>query len=414
MKKYTSSTSLIKTVFIVLLTAWFSSPSTAQTLESKRFTLDRENFVDTIKIKIWDGAIVVPVEIAGKTRNMMFDTGAQTAFWIGAEEDWMMPSGDSIKVYDSQNQSQKKAIIKFPSIKMGNTSIENYPMIVDEGMGGWTCGEIDGGLGCDLVAKGLSFKFDTKDSLMIVTDRKGFFSKEEKRQPKLKYEPYKSYYMVCPLVWVDFPWGRAKMIFDLGCVGGWVDIPEPFLKRWAEDHPKIRQKINDYTVDIDTSITTSAGLFGRSEDTMLYRRLHFPEITMGDLALHDLWISTNSRMIKTGSAVLERTSLIIDCPKKWFVFLPHDGNKEIVVGNENKKGVTHTFAVPNDTLGAVKAVVRKGSEAYQKGIRTGDYLISVNGVPITDYCTYFNLDTDDEVKHYVYRSPEGEIKEVEW
>ena len=76
--------------------------------------------------------------------------------------------------------------------------------------------------------------------------------------------------------------------------------------------------------------------------------------------------------------------------------------------------MTHTFAVPNDTLGAVKAVVRKGSEAYQKGIRTGDYLISVNGVPITDYCTYFNLDTDDEVKHYVYRSPEGEIKEVEW
>jgi hypothetical protein len=68
----------------------------------------------------------------------------------------------------------------------------------------------------------------------------------------------------------------------------------------------------------------------------------------------------------------------------------------------------------NDTLGEVKAVVRKGSEAYQKGIRTGDYLISFNGIPITDYCTFLNLDTEVEVKRYVYRSPKGEIKEVEW
>ena len=35
--------------------------------------------------------------------------------------------------------------------------------------------------------KGISFKFDTKDSLMIVTDRKGFFAKEEKGHAKVKY-----------------------------------------------------------------------------------------------------------------------------------------------------------------------------------------------------------------------------------
>ena len=147
---------------------------------------------------------------------------------------------------------------------------------------------------------------------------------------------------------------------------------------------------------------------------MLYRRLHLPEITMGDLALQDVWISTNSHMLKTGSALLERTSLIIDGPKKWFVFLPHDGKRKIVVGNEDERGVRHGWAGKNDTLGVMKAVVRQDSEAYRKGIRTGDYLISINGVPITDYCTFLNLVESGEMKRCVYRTPEGETMEVEW
>jgi len=400
--------------FLFLLAVLTAFSASAQKKSFRNIRFSQHDFVDTVKIKIWDGAVIIPVEINGEVKNLMFDAGANWGFWIGHEEGWMKPAGDSLTVYDSQKAKKKMAVFRMPPMKMGKTTIENYPLVVDNALTDMVCDKIDGAFGFDLVTCGLSFKFDTKDSLMIVTDRKGFFSKEEKRQPKLKYEPYKSYYMVSPRVWVYFPWGRAKMIFDLGWVGGWIDVPEPFLKNWAKDNPKIRFGIADYTVHIDTTLLTSAGLFGQSEDTMLYRRLHLPEITMGDLALQDLWISTNSHMLKTGSALLERTSLIIDGPKKWFVFLPHDGKKEIVVGNEDKRGVRHGLAGKDDTLGVMKAVVRKGSEAYQKGIRTGDYLISINGVPITDYCTYLKLDEDGEVKHYVYRSPEGEIKEVEW
>ena len=107
-------------------------------------------------------------------------------------------------------------------------------------------------------------------------------------------------------------------------------------------------------------------------------------------------------------------SLIIDGPKKCFFFLPHEGNREITVGNEQRIGLTHTMADKGDTLGVLKAVVRKDGEAYQKGIRSGDYLISVNGIPITDYCSYINLKIDPDNVHYVYRTPKGENKEVDW
>lgn len=215
----------------------------------------------------------------------------------------------------------------------------------------------DGAFGFDLVTCGLSFKFDTKDSLMIVTDRKGFFKKEEKRQPKLKYMPYNSYYMTSPLVWVNFPWGRYKMLFDSGWIGGWIDMPEQTQNRWSKDNRKMQKEIDEYTVQIDTTISTEVGIFGRSLDTMLYRRLHFPEVKLGDLALQDFWISTNSLSTKTGSAILEHASLIIDGPKKCLFFLPHDGKSEIVVGNQEKKGLTHVLADKGDTLGVMKGIM---------------------------------------------------------
>ena len=39
-------------------------------------SFSKKDFADTIKIKVMDGAVVIPVEIAGKTRNLLFDTGS--------------------------------------------------------------------------------------------------------------------------------------------------------------------------------------------------------------------------------------------------------------------------------------------------------------------------------------------------
>ena len=78
------------------------------------------------------------------------------------------------------------------------------------------------------------------------------------------------------------------------------------------------------------------------------------------------------------------------------------------------KGLKLVFADKSDTLGVLKAVVRKDGEAYREGIRSGDYLESINGVPITEYCTYLNLVNDTKMKRSVFRTPEGERKEIVW
>jgi hypothetical protein len=164
---------------------------------------------------------------------------------------------------------------------------------------------------------------------------------------------------------------------------------------------------------MDTTIMTYAGLFGASYDTVIGGELCFPEIEIGDIVLKEVWVSTATHNRAVGSALLEHVSLIIDAPKKSFYFLPHDGNPEITVANRGR-GLNLVPAEEGDTLGAVKAIVRKGTKAYEKGLRTGDYLISVDGTPIPDLCTYMLLVRHGATKRFVFRSPEGEIKEVEW
>ena len=390
------------------LLALTSLPAAAQEIDLTDFTLSRHDFVDTVKVEIFKGAVIVPVEIEGETRRLMFDTGAEFGFWIGGKEAWMQPSGENISILDSQKTNREIPLYKVPSMTLGSTVIEGYPIIAQEEMGEIVCGRFDGGLGFNLVAKGLSFKLDTKDSLLIITDRKRFFAKEEKGQPTLKYREDD-----LPRVMVDFPFTRVKMIFDTGWFGGWFDFPEYWLNRFSEGDRKMQQTIDGLTVQRDTTVVVQSGFFGRSTDTVTYRMLHIPTVMLDDLTFKDVWMSTDSHSLKTGSALLKHNSLIIDAKKKRLVFLPHDGNFEQVVNNEGD-GVFFITASEGDSLGAVQAVVRKGSKAYQKGIRTGDYLVSANGIPISDICTYVSLSYKEKVKSMVFRTPEGIEKKIDW
>ena len=385
-----------------------SLSASAQDIDLTDFTLSRHDFVDTVKVEIVNGAVIVPVEIEGETKRMVFDTGAEFGFWIAGNEAWMQPMGNSINIIDSQKTSREIPLYRVPSMTLGATVIEGYPIISQEEINEIMCGRFDGGLGFNLVAKGLSFKLDTKDSLLIMTDRKRFFAKEEKGQPTLKYREDD-----LPRVKVDFPFTRVKTLFDTGWLGGWFDFPEYWLNRFSEDNKEMRQTIDRLTVQRDTTVVAQSGFFGRSTDTVTYRTLHIPTVKLDNLAFKDVWMSTDSHSLKTGSALLKHNSLIIDAQKKRLVFLPHNGNLEQEVKNEGD-GVYFITTSEGNSLGAVQAVVRKGSKAYRKGIRTGDYLVSANGIPISDICTYVSLSYKEKVTRIVLRTPENEIKEVMW
>jgi hypothetical protein len=401
-----------KTIITILLALVTTTSVLAQNLIKTATTpvsFSKRDFADTIKIKVIDGAVVVPVEIEGRIRHFLFDTGSPLGLWQGQKETWMRQfMADSLLFGDSNKNRRHKTIYQIPTMKMGNLQIENYPLIVEDAMKDYLCGRFDGVLGFNLVGKGLSFKLDTKDSLLIVTDRKKFFAEEEKGQPTAKYKMKRAY---CPLVYVETPVGWVETVFDTGAMNRWFDLPQADLDRWFQKNPKKRNLLDDLTIQTDTTINTGVGIYGMSTDTVVGRFLHFPTIKIDKLPVNDLYITTAHPTMLVGSAVLKHVSLIIDAPRKQFVLVPHNG-QEITVGNSEAGSVSLIPSEVGDTLGVLKAVVRKGSTAYQKGIRTGDYLIEVNRIPIKDICTYMLMERKDEEALFKFRSPDGIEKVV--
>lgn len=399
-------------VIAILLAAFSLSSAMAADLfklSTEAISLSKKDFADTIKVRVIGGAVIVPVEIEGRTLNMLFDTGTPIGIWMGQKEAWMKQvAADSMLFYDVNDRSQNKNIYQIPTVKMGNLCIENYPVIVEDAMSEFTCSRFDGAIGFNLVGKGLSFKLDTKDSLLIITDRKDFFAKEEKGLPSAKYNMKKSY---CPEILIDTPLVLMETIFDTGALNIWLNLPEDAFDLWFKNAPKKRKMLGDMTIQTDSVVKAAVGLYGMSVDTLVGRLLHFESIKIGKLPVNDLYVSTACKGMRLGSAVLKHASLIIDTPRKRFVFVPHKV-QDITVGNRETESISLIPAEKGDTLKLLKTFVRKGSKAYQEGIRTGDYLIEANGIPIKDLCSYMLMDWNPEENTFKFRSPDGKEKQI--
>lgn len=370
-------------------------------------SFSKKNFADTIKVNITDGAVIVPVEIEGMKKHLLFDTGSPLGLWIGEKENWMKQiTTDSLYLGDINKKQRNQIIYQVPTIKLGDLSIESYPMIVDDAMSGFICNRFDGVIGFNLVGKGLSFKLDTKDSLLIITDIKDFFADENKGYPTAKYKMKQFYH---PSVIVDTPLGSLETVFDTGALNTWYDLPQEYLERWFQKSPKISKVLDNLTIQTDTTIRASVGIYGLDIDTLVGRFLHFPTIKIGKLPVNDLYVTTTHKTSRIGSAILKHMSLIIDASRQQFVFQPHD-KQNITVSNSEIGSISLIPTEADDTLGVLKAFVRKGSDVYRQGVRTGDYLIEINGTPISDLCSYLLMEHKHEETSLKFRSKNGIVK----
>ena len=81
-------------------------------------------------------------------------------------------------------------------------------------------------------------------------------------------------------------------------------------------------------------------------------------------------------------------------------------------GNWNTRGFSVRPSAGEDAPYPLQVTVMEGKEAWRKGVRTGDYILEYNGVPIRDICTYILLKKQDKDSAYKFVSPDGTVKEV--
>ena len=113
-----------KTIITILLALVAMTSIVAQDMiktATAPISFSKKDFADTIKIKMIDGAVIVPVEIEGQTRKLLFDTGSPLGLWQGQKEAWMRQfTTDSLTLGDINKRSRNQIIYQFPTIKMGN------------------------------------------------------------------------------------------------------------------------------------------------------------------------------------------------------------------------------------------------------------------------------------------------------
>ena len=103
-----------KTLITILLTLVAVAAGAQDKVSWKSFLkaveFSQRDFVDTIKVKIESGAVIVPVEIAGRERHLLFDTGAEHGFWFGNQEGWMKPINADF-LFRSPGGTEKRVVI---------------------------------------------------------------------------------------------------------------------------------------------------------------------------------------------------------------------------------------------------------------------------------------------------------------
>ena len=101
-----------QTIITILFTLVTTTPILAQNLIKSAtvpVSFSKRDFADTIKIKVIDGAVVVPVEIEGRIRHFLFDTGSPLGLWQGQKEVWMRQLlADSLLFGDSNKNRRHK------------------------------------------------------------------------------------------------------------------------------------------------------------------------------------------------------------------------------------------------------------------------------------------------------------------
>lgn len=369
------------------------------------FTLSEKDFCDTIPIAIEDGQLFVNVEMDGKARRILLDTGSsQGMIYEDTEMEGAIELGYMIS-NDANNHADTVKVVALPPFRLGNFQIGHYVATVLPRPA--VHPKHDAIIGFDLFNRGLYAKIDAQRGIMVITDRKKAFVEEEKMGFSVRYKLkwFVPYLMTSPFInHVD------EALFDTGFKQLYTMNKGSFDKHRQNDLSRLSKHLG---TDIERQVEGRAkgqfsiGAFGAEQaDEVVF--LHLDRLKWGDFSFHDVRCITTQGASKIGSPLLQYGSLIINPTKKRLTFLPYNSTDSVTIGN---KPMSVAF-VPIDGKANV-GLIYEGSEAYQAGLRQGDTILEIDGKPIPTFQDFISFRfIKDHLHHFLVRNKEGEIKEI--
>ena len=369
------------------------------------FTLSEKDFCDTIPIVMEEGQLFLDVEMGGKARRLLLDTGSsQGMIYENAQLEGCVELGNMIS-HDANNHSDTVKVVALPPFRMGNLQIGNYVATVLPRPA--LRQKHDAIIGFDLFNRGLYAKIDTQKGIMILTDRKKTFLEEEMMGYGVRYKLkwFVPYLMVSPFVR-----HTDEVLFDTGFRQLYTMNKGSFDKHVESDLAHLSKSLG---ADIERQVEGRAkgqfaiGAFGAEKaDEVAFLRLD--RLKWGNFSFLDLRCITTQGASKIGSPLLHHGALIINPTKKKLTLLPYNGTDSVTIGNEQ---MTVAFVPVNGR--ATVGLIWEGSEAYQAGLRQGDTILQIDDKPILTFHDFTSFRfIKDHRHHFLVRDKEGKEKNL--
>lgn len=334
------------------------------------FQLSKRDFVDTIAIEYRHHQVLVPVEMNGKTYRFLLDTGAGHAVVYDDQLfEGCQPAG-TIVSRDAIGKKDTVQLVVLPPLTLGTLTLTGCQATVQhravQRRG------IDGILGFDIVCKGLHMKIDVQNNLLILTDRKKLFAKENGHVVKYKLDYHVPYINVKP-----FKGYTERALFDTGSRHLYSMNKQSFDKG-----EKACLAQNPLQIEGRSIGRHAIGLQGTEPlGEVVFLRLD--SLCLGSYSFGNLHTITTQGGSHLGARLLEYGAVTFNPHKKRITFQPFENENRIMVDNEQLQK-----AIVNENGRPVVGLVWEQSEPYKAGLREGDIILKADERPIRSFADY--------------------------
>lgn len=314
-----------------------------------------------------NGKLIVDVEINGKVRPFLFDTGAgSTCITDSLYAELGLDSIRTLRVSDSSGKQGRQIVARGDTLRMGGWTITNLPILVlNSDYLLYECFGIDGIIGSDIL-QNRAVRFESRDSVIRLAGDASAFGLEKREGVKVILQGTR------PFIRTTFEHERKRtsqlVLFDSGASGFSINTPAfQVLDR------------KGVVADKEEGIgRRSYGVHGIEEERVQYRGI-VPRFRIGAEALEQVPVgTTSSRNSLLGSFLLKYGDVTIDYGQKRFYY-------EVFADPEDRK-LEPWFAPINRVYVGDQMLVGVVWDDALKGIvRSGDRIVAINGRPTEEY-----------------------------
>ncbi len=360
-------------------------------LNFNKYTVSPQTYTITIPYENINNKMVVTINVEGKQRRFIFDTGASNIITNAVQQELKAPLITSLPVRDAGGKRDSMDMVRVASFNLNGVTFGNVPALVTLDAGMFSCFGADGLLGSNMFSKSV-VRIDSRTHTMLVTDdiaNAGVNDSDEMNmQLDMQSRPY---------VWVRFTKKvRQQVLFDTG---------DGKLYTINNAHYSKLKPEEVFQTTGQSFGSSSYSLHGRDANTETYR-IAIPQLMVGKGVLtHIDAITSPGSDSRMGSKLLDYGVVTLDFPNKKFYFEPF---ASISDAGEKRWSVVVTY------IGGKLVVGHVWDENLKGKISVGDYVIAIDGqdtdsIPACDMYTGKNVlaGTEKTSAEFTIRNADG-------